>query len=180
MNGLLEKTYSTALFQLCIEENSLDKSFEEMMFISNTFSSNEELLKIVSLPTVKANEKQKVIASVFDGRISKTVLNFLYILIEKNRISYINKIAEQFKDMYNNSCGILEVTVITAKPMNNALKDKLIKKLEAVTSKKINLIEMVDSKILGGIVLKYNNSLLDSSVKTKLDNMRAQIDSIIA
>ena len=180
MTVLLEKTYADALFQLSVEENSVENTYRELMLVSQIFNENINYLKVLSLPTVSAQEKYKSISDVFSGKISTLVYNFLMVLIDKNRISLINKIADVFNDMYNENNGILEVVATTSKPLNSNLREKLIKKLEAVSSKKITLLEKVDVSILGGIVLSYKNTQIDASVKSKIDNMRAQINSIIA
>lgn len=180
MTVLLEKTYADALFQLSVEENAVEETYQELMFISQIFSENTDYIKMLSLPTVNVQDKFKSLSEVFSGRISTLVYNFLMILVDKNRISLIYKIADAFKNTYYEKNGILEVIATTSKPLNSTLKEKLINKLEAISSKKIILIEKVDSSILGGIVLSYKNTQIDASVKSRIDNMRAQIDSIIA
>lgn len=180
MAVLLEKTYADALFQLSVEENSVEETYKELMFVSQIFRENTDFIKVLSLPTVNVEEKYKSLSEVFSGRISTLVYNFLMVLVDKNRISLIDKISEVFSDIYNDTNGILEVIVTTSKPLNSTLREKLINKLEAISSKKIILNEKIDTSILGGIVLSYKNTQIDASVKSRIDNMRAQIDSIIA
>lgn len=100
--------------------------------------------------------------------------------MKKNRISYIDKIIESYKELYNDYNGILEITVITSTAMSDTLRKKLVSKLEQVSSKKITLVEKVDKSVLGGIVLNYGNTQIDGSLKSKLDNLRYQIDTTIA
>lgn len=180
MTVLLEKTYSEALFQLAVEENCLNETYKELITISDIFKDNPDFLKVLSVPTVNVQDKFNLLSKVLESKISVLVYNFLMVLIDKNRISLIHKISDEFIDMYNDKNGILEVSVTTIKPMNATIKEKLIQKLESISSKKITLVEKIDSSILGGIVLSYKNTQIDASVKSKLDSMRAQIDSIIA
>lgn len=180
MAVLLEKTYADALFQLAVEDNYLDEVYRELNQISDIFIDNYDYLKVLCVPTVNAKDKLESLSKVFEGKISVLIYNFLGVLIDKNRISLINKINSEFIDMYNDKNGILEVIATTIKPLNPTIKEKLIKKLELISSKKINLVEKIDPSILGGIVLSYKNTQIDASVKSRIDNMRAQIDSIIA
>ncbi len=180
MAVLLEKTYADALFQLAVEGNSLDEIYRELNQISDIFIDNYDYLKVLCVPTVNAKDKLESLSKVFEGKISVLIYNFLGVLIDKNRISLINKINSEFIDMYNDKNGILEVIATTIKPLNPTIKEKLIKKLELISSKKITLVEKIDPSILGGIVLSYKNTQIDASVKSRIDNMRAQIDSIIA
>lgn len=180
MNGLLEKTYSNALFELANEENSLETTFEELDVISKIFTDNPELIKGLSVPTINVLDKKNIISIIFKENVSELIFNFINVLVEKGRISYIEKIANEFKISYNEKFGILEITATTTSKMSEVLKNNLINKLESISSKKILLIEKVDESILGGIVLSYGNTQVDASIKSKIDNMRAQINSIIA
>lgn len=180
MSGLIEKIYSKALFEITQEENSSDDVLKELSSLSVIFSQNPELIKLLSAPTLNLAEKQKVISDVFKGKISDITFNFINVIVEKNRISYIEKIIESYKELYNDYNGILKITAITSMKMSDTLKEKLIKKLESVSSKKITLIEKIDKDILGGIVLNYGNTQIDGSLKSKLDNLRYQIDETIA
>lgn len=180
MTVLLEKTYADALFQLAVEDNSLDETYRELNQISDIFNDNPDYLKVLCVPTVNAQDKLESLSIVFKGKISVLLYNFLGVLIDKNRISLIYKIISEFADKYNDKNGILEVIATTIKPLNPTIREKLIKKLELISSKKITLVEKIDPSILGGIVLNYKNTQIDASVKSKIDNMRAQIDSIIA
>ena len=81
--------------------------------------------------------------------------------------------------MYYQKKNILEVTATTVQPLSDKLRKKLVDKLQSVSGKTVILHEKLDKSILGGIVLRYANTEIDSSVKTKLDNIKAQIDRII-
>jgi F-type H+-transporting ATPase subunit delta len=85
-----------------------------------------------------------------------------------------------FRARYNEKMNILEVTAVTAEPLSARLREKLVDKLGKVTGKKIVLSEKTDKSIIGGIVLRYANTEIDSSVKTRLDKLKAQIDGVIA
>lgn len=180
MAGMVEKVYADAVFSLGTDENCLDTLCEEIFGLADIFSANEELVKLLSAPTVSLDEKTAVLKNIFGGKISEYAMNFILVLTEKNRAAYLPKIAEQVKNEYNERNGILEVKATTSIPMKSEVKDKLVRKLEAVTGKKITLVERVDKSILGGIVLDYGNTRMDSSVKSRLDGMHAQIKSIIA
>lgn len=180
MAGKLEKVYADALFELACEENSLDCTAQETEAVSGIFSQNTDFVSLLASPTVSSAKKKKLISNVFEGRVSDTVFNFINVLCEKGRIKYFNSIAAQFKEMYNDKNNILEVTASTVDGLSENLREKLVKKLESVSGKKIVLVEKTDKSIMGGIVLDFKNTQIDASVKKRLDTMRQQIDSIIA
>jgi len=121
-----------------------------------------------------------MISKAFEGRVCETVFNFMNVLCDNGRFKYFNAVASEFKEMYNEKNGILEVCATTTMPLSENLREKLISKLEKVSGKKIQLVEKIDASIMGGIVLDYNNTQINASVKKRLDDMRQQIDSIIA
>lgn len=180
MSALIEKIYSNALFEITQEAGSSDNTLNELSSLGNVFSQNSDLIKLLSAPTLNALEKQKIVSDIFKDKISDTTFNFINVIVEKNRISYIDKIIESYKQLYNDYNGILEITAITSTQMSDTLKKRLVDKLESVSSKKITLVEKVDKDILGGIVLNYGNTQIDGSLKSKLDNLRYQIDATIA
>ena len=107
-------------------------------------------------------------------------MDFLCLLNEKGRFKFLPEITKAFTDKYNAKMNILEVTAITSTGLSAVLRDKLIKKLSVVSGKTIRLTEKVDKAVIGGIVLRYGNTELDSSVKTALDKLRSQINGVIA
>lgn len=180
MTGMIEKVYSQALFETGRESNTLDILFSELNAVSEILKDNPNFIKFLSAPIINADEKKSVIAKIFKDKISEYLYNFICILTDKNRIQYIGRITEEFKKSCNNYNGIMEVTVTTALPMKKELLEKLVKKLEAASGKKISIVEKVDNTILGGIILSYGNTLLDSSVKSKLESIHLQMKSVIA
>lgn len=180
MAGKLEKVYADALFELAEEQNILDCVAEEMDALSGIFADNEDFVKLLSAPTLQENEKKTMLSKAFEGKICETLFNFINVLCDNGRIKYFNSVAVQFKEMYNEKNGIMEVVAVTTQPLSDTLREKLVDKLVKISGKKIVLVEKIDATIMGGIVLKYNNTQIDASVKSRLDNMRQQIDSIIA
>ncbi|MDE6149112.1 MAG: ATP synthase F1 subunit delta [Ruminococcus sp.] len=180
MAETLEMVYASALFELCIENGSLSEIFDEMSQVKNIFSENEEYLKLLSSPLISEEDKHEVLEKTFGGKLDDMFFDFLCVICDKGRIGFFSGIFSEFKELYNKHMNILEVTVVTSQPMSDKIKGKLIDKLSGSSGKKILLDERVDKSLLGGIILRYDNTEIDSSVKGKLDQLKKQIDSIIA
>lgn len=180
MAGAAEKIYSDALFELSENSDCVKRTYDELSFIFEVMEKNAELPKLLTLPTVTAEEKKKIVFEIFSDKLSELVFNFLNVLVLHGKAQLTGKIFAEFKNRYFLQQGILEVTAITVLPLDDNQRSKLVSKLESVSSKKIILVEKIDSSILGGIVIKYGNSQLDSSIKSRIDAMRKQINSIIA
>lgn len=180
MTGGVEKVYSEALFELSNEQNCVDAVNEELTALAKIFNDAPELAKMLCAPTVDSAQKTKFIEQIFKGKTSDITYNFLCLLTDKKRASYLPAIADSFKERFYEMKNIVEVKVTTSVPLNVTLRNKLKSKLEAVYKKTVILEETINPDILGGIVINYGNTMLDGSVKAKLDAMQNQIKNFIA
>ena len=167
MTGNIEKVYSEALFELAVENGTAEDVNRELAAVSEIFSANGELYEILSAPTVTDDEKTEMLTSIFGGRISDLTLDFLCL-------------ADAFRELLYNKDGIVEVTVTTVKPLKSSQRDALKAKLEQKYGKKVIMAELTDPAVMGGVVIQCGDTLLDGSVRTKLDNMRRQLENVIA
>ncbi len=179
MTGSFEYNYAEALFDLSLENDCLESVYEEFLSVTQIFEENPDFVKFLNLPTVEWEEKEKVILNAFGDKLSEVMFNFLNVTAQKGRTKSMSSIFSEFKNLYNEEMNILEVTATTAIPLSDSLREKLIKKLSAVSGKKIVLKECVDSQIIGGIVLSYNNTEIHASVRDRLEKLKAQINSIV-
>lgn len=179
MTGSFEYNYAEALFELSLENDCLESVYEEFLSVTQIFKENPDFVKFLNLPTVEWDEKEKILSKVFGDKLSEVMFNFLNVTAQKGRVKGLSLIFSEFKALYNDRMNILEVTATTAIPLTDSLREKLTDKLSAVSGKKIVLKERVDSKIIGGIVLSYNNTEIHASVRDKLEKLKAQINSIV-
>ena len=172
--------YGSALYELCSERGITKEADEELAAVGGLFAANEEYMKLLASPLVAFEEKKSLLEAAFEGKVSDTVFDFLCLAAEKGRAAYIPAICREFRRRYYLEQGILEVSVVTAMPMSEALQTKLKDKLEATLGKKVIMKLTVDKSLIGGIVVRYEGAELDSSVRSRLDRLRSQIGSIIA
>lgn len=180
MTGTVEKIYSEAVFELASEQKCADSIKEELEALAAVFKDNPELPKLLSAPTVTMSEKLSVIEKLFKGRISDMSYNLLCVTAEKGRARLIPDIAEDYKNRWYEMKNIAEIKVTSSVPLSDTLKAKLKAKLEKVYGKTVILTERVDETLMGGVVINYGNTMIDGSVKTKLEAVRKQINSVIA
>lgn len=180
MTGSVEKVYSEALFELASEQKCTDTVNDELSSLAEIFRGNPEIAKMLGAPTVNSEDKLRFIENVFKGKISEITYNFLCLLTDKKRVQYLPSIADNFKIRFYEMKNIVEVKVTTSTPLNDILREKLKLKLESVYKKTIVIKETINPEILGGIIINYGNTMLDGSVKTRLDSMQKQIRNFIA
>jgi len=169
-------TYAHSLFSLAEDENILEQIFDELKILSGIFKENPDYTVLLDSPTVSTEERVALIDEAFKDA-GEYVRNFLKILCEKKYIHIFPECVKEYEKQYNKKLGIEKVTAITALPLSDDLREKLIKKLEKDTGKKIMLDLKVDKSILGGIILRTENSQTDASVRARLEGIRAALSS---
>lgn len=180
MTGSVGKIYSEAIFELAAEQGCGEQVFKELTSLRSIWMENPGLAKLLSAPTISLKEKLSVVEKAFKGRVSETVYNFLCVITEKGRASALTEIADSYKEKWYEKENIAEVTVTTCNPLSDSMRKKLVDKLESVYKKKVVLEEKTDASLIGGIVVNYGNTMLDGSVKNRLDSIQKQIKGIIA
>ena len=177
MEGIIAQRYAISLFEVAKEFKITDEILEELKALKTIFTENEDFFKLLNIPTVSKEEKIEMLDKIFENKINIYMLNFLKILCEKCRISYFYEIASYYTKIYNKENNIKEALAITAVPLSENLKTKLINKLTEITGSRILLENQVDPKILGGVVLKMDDNQFDSSVKGRLDRLKSSLNA---
>ena len=167
-------TYAASLFSLAEDENSEEKIYGELCDLCKIFKENPDYSGLLDSPTIPVAQRIALIDEAF-ADAEEYVINFIKILCEKKSVHLFHECVKAYEKLYNNKLGIEKVTAITAVPMSDSIKEKLISKLEKEHGKKILLENKIDNSILGGIILRTDNSQTDASLRTRLDQVKAQI-----
>ena len=107
------------------------------------------------------------------------MVNFLKLLCEENLLAELPGCVRAYRDRYNADHGITEVTVVSAVPLNDTSREKLLAKLQEMTGKTVRLTAKVDPSILGGLRLDLNGTRLDGTVQRRLERLRDSIGSVV-
>ncbi len=179
MAKLVHKTYADALFKLAVETNQIDVFFEESIAIRQILLENEDLIKLLTHPKIKTDEKVTVIENVFKGRISSDMTGFLVLTIEKERHNELTGILDVFIDMVKEHKNIGVAFVTTAIELDEARKREIEKKLIDTTKYvKFEMHYDVDKEIIGGMIIRIGDRVVDSSIKSKIENMSKDLYNI--
>lgn len=166
--------YAIALLGSAKEQDSLEKTLNDILCIKETIEGSKELQNFLKSPVVKPAEKQKALSSIFDGNVSKEVSRFVQLITEKGREDILNEIATAFVNVYNKDAGIINVEVRTAKALVSDQIDELTKMLERSTSKKVNLDLLEQEDLRGGISVKIEDTVIDATIKHKLEQLETK------
>ena len=176
MAKLISKTYGDALFELAVEKDKVDVLLEEIGQLKEVLSENDEFGKLMNHPKIIKEEKIQVAKDVFEGRISEELLGFLTIIITKDRYKDIDAILDYFIAEVKRYKGIGVATVTTAVPLKEEQCKKIEQKLLDTTGyKEMEMHYQTDKSLIGGMVVRIGDRVVDSSVKTKLNELQKDL-----
>lgn len=174
-NIKISKKYSNALLETAQASNKTEKIYNDLVFIVETINTNKQFADFLLSPIISAEDKKDVIMKVFSVHIEKITLDFLYLLSEHNRLNILNEILNQFSGSYNELNNIVKPVIISAVELNDEQKNKIVEKLQSKLYKKISPEYLIDSEIIGGLIIEIGDKTIDCSLKTKFENMKKQL-----
>lgn len=179
MAELVSKTYSEAIFNIALEEGRLSDIQNEFEFVVSILNEYPDFYEILKTPKINATEKKTVLQEAFGEKISQTLLNFLKIIIDKKRGSDILEIKADFDDRIDRQMGIAKATVESVVPLSDEQLNILKSNLNRITGKEIRISTKINPELLGGMVVKVGDKVIDGSVKFKLEGMLESLTQII-
>lgn len=179
MAKLVSTTYGDALFELALEEKNLSAMLEEVQAVKMVFQENEELSRLLDHPQIDKNEKIKLVENIFKGRCSEHMTGFLVLVVEKGRQKDLISIFDYFIHKAKEYEGIGTAHVSSAVPLTEEQKEAI--KARLLTLTKYNSFEMeyqVKPELLGGLVIRIEDRVIDSSIRTQLFEMKKTLTKI--
>ena len=179
MAKLISKTYGDALFETAIEENKIDELYDEVLSLQTILKENDDFNKIMNHPKILKEEKEKLMEDVFKGKLSDELTGFLRIIIINKRYAEIDSILEYFIQSVKEYKKIGVAYVSTPLPLSDAQKKAVEEKLLATTAyESMELNYSIDESLIGGMVIRIGDKVVDSSVKNKLALLEKELMNI--
>ena len=170
----IAQVYSRALFEVATEQDKLDTIREQLGQFADALSENRELTVFFFSPYFSTEEKKSGLHRAVEGA-DEALVNFLELLIEKHRMPVIFRLRRQFDAMWEEANKLLPVEVTSAVELDPALVQELGDRVGEQTGRRVEMRSHVDPDILGGIVLRVGNSILDASIKNRLNQLRREV-----
>ena len=179
MAKLVSKTYGDALFELSLEEKKEDLLFEEAKTFLEVIKKDDELVRFMKHPKIVKEEKIKTGKNIFDKNFSKEFAGFLLVLVAKDRFSEVEKTLEYFIARMKEHKKIGVAYVSTATALTDAQKEKVAKRLlETTDFESFEMNYTVDESLLGGMVIRVGDRVVDTSIKNKLGSLSKQLSAL--
>ena len=172
MAKLVEKTYGQALFDLSVEKACVDTYADQVKVIMQALEENPDLLALLNHPQIDREDKIDVIRKCFEGRVDDDIAGFLVIIVRAGRQKFIPQILEYFMNEVKVYKHIGVAYVTTAVELTDVQKASVEKRLLEITDNvSYEMHFKVDASLLGGMVIRIGDKVVDSSIKTKLENL---------
>lgn len=176
MAKLVSKTYGDALFAVAMEEDRLDEFFETAKDLSDILRANEEFGKLMNHPKIVKEEKIKIVEEVFGNKVLGEILSLMKLMVTKGRASEMLSVFDYFVNLVKEEKKIGKADVTTAIALNeNQRKQVEEKLLETTDYQSFEMQYHVDKSIIGGMVIRIGDRVVDSSVKTKLQDLTREL-----
>jgi len=170
----IASVYARSLFEVAMEQDKLDKVRDELGEFADALNGSRELQVFLFSPYFSTKEKSDGLDKAVSGA-DETVLNFLKLLIEKHRMPVLFRVRADFERLWEEENKLLPVTVTSAVELPKATIKQIGDRIAEQTDRKVDLQSKVDPDILGGIVVRVGNSVLDASIRNRLENFRKQV-----
>ena len=151
--------YAKALFQLAAEQDILEQSYQDMMLLNAVCAQSKEFSLLLKSPIVKTDKKLKILEEIFVSKINKVTMSFINIITTKRRESLLALVASSFITLYKKHNKIGTATVISATPLDEALRAEMISFIKKNGDKNVELTEKIDESIIKYVELFVEKTL---------------------
>lgn len=168
--------YAKALFEIAVEQQFLEKAYEDTILIFDVCKSNRDFEMLLASPIIHTGKKVAIIKEVFTNSLHPVCLSFLLLIIKKRREANIKLIAESFIHIYKEYKGIKVAQLKTAIVLDEATRKEFVSLLATQTKHTIELTEIVKLEILGGFVVTIDDRESDNSLSDKIQRLKKEFD----
>jgi F-type H+-transporting ATPase subunit delta len=170
----LARVYSEALFAAAREQGKIDLIREQLGAFTDALESHRELSTYFFSPSFSTREKQEGIGRVLVGA-DESFLNFLNLLIDNHRLPVVFRIRKQYEALWREENRLLPVEITSAVELDEQVARSIAERVEQQTGRRVELTRRVDESILGGLVVRVSNMILDASIRNQLERLRRQV-----
>jgi len=170
----IAEVYARSLFEVAQEQDKVDTIREQLGQVADAVATDRNLQVFFFSPYFSTQEKEEGVERAIDGA-EPILRNFLAVLIEKHRMPALFRIRQSYEALWRKANKVLPVEVTSAVELDEQTVRELGERIAERTGQRVQLTAAVDDSILGGLVLRVGNSVLDASIRNRLENLRKQV-----
>jgi F-type H+-transporting ATPase subunit delta len=168
------EVYARALFEVAVEHDKLDEIHEQLGQFADALGENRDLATFFFSPYFSTDEKKDALARAIEGA-ETTFMNFLEALVERHRMPVIFRIRSRFEELWEEERKLLPVQVTSAVELDEDTVNGIGRRIGEQIGRTVELSSNVDPEIIGGIVLRVGNFVMDASIRNRLEQLRKQV-----
>ncbi len=177
-NPRLATRYAKSLIDLAIEKGQLESIFADMQWLQAVCKGSRDFVVLLKSPVIKADKKEKIVEAVTKVHVGEITTAFIRLMIRKSRESYLPEVVSAFIKQYKANKNIYTIKLTTASRLSEALKNAIVKRIQATTEmQNIELEVGVNEDLIGGFVLQAGDKLIDASIAYDLKNVAKQFEN---
>ena len=166
------RRYATALYREADSAGTLEAVDDDVLMLRQSIDSNDELSRFFESPVIPQEKKDDVLTSLLEDRVASLTLRFLRLLVEKDRETMTKAILDQYQSLRDEQRNIVDAHVTVAKALADETRDALVEALEEKTGKSIRLHMKENPDLIGGLVIRIGDRVIDGSVRNQLNALR--------
>lgn len=167
--------YAESLFDLAKEENKVTQYLDDIKLVGEVLGSDPQIVQFFNHVLIENEKKIQLLDQSFKGNVDQYVLNFLKLLVQSRRISYIDDIIKSYINLSNQYLGIEEGTIYTPYKLTDQQIQDIEKAISKKENKKVTLKLSIDSSLLGGIKVQIANRIYDGTIKNKVEMLKKEL-----
>lgn len=172
--SIVASRYAEAFFSLGLDKGNIKKYKEELIYVRDTFYEVANLKEFFISERISKKDKKEIIVNALASNLSKETLNFLLLLVDKNRIAYYDEIIDAYIHLANDEMNIKEGIIESVRPLDKE-KVKELEKALSKDGKHVELKQKINKALISGFKIKFDNEVIDSSMKAKIDKLQESI-----
>jgi F-type H+-transporting ATPase subunit delta len=170
----IARVYARSLFEVATEHDKLDVVREQLGQFADALAESHELQTFLFSPYFSSDEKKDGLDRAITGA-DEALDNFLALLIENHRMPVVFRVRREFDHLWEEAHHLLPVEITSAVRLDPSIADRIGDEIGRQTGRTVELTSTVDPEVIGGIVVRVGNSILDASIRTRLENLRKQV-----
>lgn len=171
--------YGQALFNVAKRQGKTAETLSDAEAILKAMTSDNRLRAFLESPQITTEAKDAFVKKVFEGKVEAPLFELVMLMMRKSRIESLRGVLEHFRGLVEKDQGIHEARVATAEPLDDADRKALEASLEKFTKAKLRVAYSTDSDLVGGVRFQYGDTLIDDTVRGKLDRLRRRLEESV-
>jgi F-type H+-transporting ATPase subunit delta len=171
----LARRYAKAFFEFSQEQNKVEDVIKDIRFIENVLSENKDFKVIISSPIIRVDKKVAILNEIFKSRVDAVSLQYLTLIFKKGRECELDLICDEYDKLYKKFKRIATLYIQSAEAVGKNIIESIRLKISSYLDMKIEIIEQINPKLIGGVRLRFNDYLLDASVQGYMERLRRQL-----